>query len=94
MSKSRSYIICFIKGVTLILTLPETTFVDSHFKRMKTINEKLCWDECEKELACNSISFFYSEFLNGDNCLLYTNESPKTIKTEKFVSLIRKPRSI
>ena len=56
-------------------------------------NETSCWNECEKELACNSNSLFYSEQLYyGDNCLLYTNESPETIKTKTFVSKMRKPK--
>ena len=82
--------------MSLILTLPETTFVDSHFKSVKTLNETLCWDECVKELACNSISFYNGDskkLYYGDNCLLFTNNSPETIKTKTFVSKMRRPKS-
>ena len=85
--------IYLIKGDSFIQTLHESKFIDIPFKSINTFNETSCWDQCEKELACNSISYFYLEFANGDNCLLYTNESPETIKTETFVSKMRKPKS-
>ena len=63
---------------------------------MKTINENFFWDQCEIELACNSISFYNGDsekLYYRDNCLLYTNNSPETKKTKTFVSKIRKPKS-
>ena len=88
-------LILYLIKVSFIQTFPETTFVDIHFKSVKTINETFCWDQCEKELACNSISFYNGseQLYYNDNCLLYTNESPETIKTKKFVSKTRKPKS-
>ena len=63
---------------------------------METINETSSWDECEKELACNSISFYTgdpADLYYNYNSLLYTNESPETKKIKTFVSKMRKPKS-
>ena len=79
-----------------IFTFPETLFVDSHYKSVKTENETCCWNQCRNELACNSISFYNGDskkLYYGDNCLLFTNNSPETIKTKTFVSKMRRPKS-
>ena len=72
-------------------------FDDIHYKSQKTSDEVACWNECENESACNSISFFngdLEELYNRDaNCFMFTNKAPKTLKNENFVSKMRKTKS-
>ena len=80
------------KGVSFI---PETTFSDIYFKSVREDNVTSCWDQCEKEVVCNSISFYNGSepLFYNHNCLLYTNESPETKKSKNFVTKARKPKS-
>ena len=60
-------------------------------------NELFCWNKCENELACNSISFFIGDstylFHEEPNCFLYANKEPKAVQNENFVSRVRTTKS-
>ena len=56
-------------------------------------NEEACWNTCENELACNSVSFYNnsdSPLHSGSNCFLYTNKAPLIFNSKYFISKIQK----
>ena len=93
------YCIIFLKEISNFKILKETHLAEIHYKSVKTNNETSCWNECENEMACNSISFYNAShykipFINSkDNCFLYANQDPKTLKNKNFVSIISKAES-
>ena len=59
-------------------------------------NEVSCWNKCENELACNSVSFYNNSELPlyfGSNCFLYTNKAPKKLTSKYFITKIHKKES-
>ena len=77
--------------------LNETQFDESQYKFLLTDNSFSCWNICENELGCNSISFYIGDLEDlykfDANCFLYTNKAPEALKNINFVSKIRKAES-
>ena len=89
----------FLKEISSILHLNKIKFGDDYYKSEKTNDVTDCWNKCENEQVCRSISFcnddeLAEEVCSIDNCFLYTNKLPEQSKKKYFISIIYKTESI